>query len=261
MTTTATDFEALRKRLHQLGLFGLLGQDNALLSQSWVEPLITIEHNERQRRSLLRRLRDAKLGAFKPLADFDWHWPQRIDRELFTELVGGEFIAEATNVVLVGPNGVGKSMLAKNLVYQAVINGASACFVTASDMLHDLAAQDSSAALSRRLKRYTVPQILAIDEIGYLHYDNRYADLLFEVVTRRYQRRPIIVTTNRSFAEWNDIFPNAACVVTLIDRLVHRCEILPIKASSYRLKEAQERAEQRKAARPKRAKKTREEPA
>ena len=261
MTTTATDFEALRKRLHQLGLFGLLGQDNALLSQSWVEPLITIEHNERQRRSLLRRLRDAKLGAFKPLADFDWHWPQRIDRELFTELLGGEFIAEATNVVLVGPNGVGKSMLAKNLVYQSVINGASACFVTASDMLHDLAAQDSSAALSRRLKRYTVPQILAIDEIGYLHYDNRYADLLFEVVTRRYQRRPIIVTTNRSFAEWNDIFPNAACVVTLIDRLVHRCEILPIKASSYRLKEAQERAEQRKAARPKRARIARDVPA
>jgi hypothetical protein len=73
MTTTATDFQALRKRLHQLGLFGLLSQDNALLSQSWVEPLITIEHNERQRRTLLRRLRDAKLGAFKPLADFDWH--------------------------------------------------------------------------------------------------------------------------------------------------------------------------------------------
>jgi DNA replication protein DnaC len=238
MTTTSTDFEALRKRLHQLGLFGLLAQDNTLLSEPWVGSLITIEQNERQRRSLVRRLRDAKLGPFKPLADFDWQWPQRIDRELFTELLGGEFIAEATNVVLVGPN------------------GASARFVTASDMLHDLAAQDSSAALSRRLKRYTSPHILAIDEIGYLDYDNRYADLLFEVATRRYQLRPIIVTTNRAFADWNDIFPNAACVVTLIDRLVHRCEILPIEASSYRLKEAQERAEQRKAARPKQQKKT-----
>lgn len=256
MTTQPTDFEALRKRLHQLGLFGLLGQDNTLLSQPWVETLITLEHNERQRRSLLRRLRDAKLGAFKALADFDWHWPQRIDRALFTELLEGAFINEATNVVLVGPNGVGKSMLAKNLVHHAVINGASARFVTASDMLHDLAAQDSSAALSRRLKRYTLPHILAIDEIGYLDYDNRYADLLFEVVTRRYQLRPIIVTTNRPFAEWNDIFPNAACVVTLIDRLVHRCEILPIEASSYRLKEAQERAELRKAARTNRTKKT-----
>ena len=117
MTTTSTDFEALRKRLHQLGLFGLLAQDNTLLSKPWVGSLITIEQNERQRRSLVRRLRDAKLGPFKPLTDFDWQWPQRIDRELFTELLGGEFIAEATNVVLVGPNGVGKSMLAKNLVH------------------------------------------------------------------------------------------------------------------------------------------------
>ena len=105
MTTISTDFEALRKRLHQLGLFGLLGQDNALLSEPWVESLISIEQNERQRRSLLRRLRDAKLGVFKPLADFDWRWPLRIDRELFTELLGGEFIRDATNVVLVGPNG------------------------------------------------------------------------------------------------------------------------------------------------------------
>ena len=251
-TPTTIDFDALRKRLHQLSLFGLLAQDNAVLSEPWVEPLITIEQTERQRRSLVRRLRDAKLGIYKPLADFDWQWPRRIDQPLYNELLGGDFIAEATNVVLVGPNGVGKSMLAKNLVHYAVINGASARFVTASDMLHDLAAQDSSAALSRRLKRYTLPHILAIDEIGYLDYDNRYADLLFEVVTRRYQLRPIIVTTNRAFAQWNEIFPNAACVVTLIDRLVHHCEILPIEADSYRLKEAQERAEQRKATRPKR---------
>jgi DNA replication protein DnaC len=179
---------------------------------------------------------DAKLGACKAWADFDWHWPLHIDRDLFTELLGGEFIREATNVVLDGPNGVGKSMLAKNLVHHAVINGASARFVTASDMLHDLAAQDSSASLSRRLKRYTLPSILAVDEIiGYLDYDNGYADLLFEAVTRRYQLRPIIVTTNRAFKEWNDIFPNAARVVTLIDRLVYRCEILPIKAKSYRV--------------------------
>ena len=255
MTSTTIDFEALRKRLHQLALFGLLAQDNVVLSEPWIEQLIHIEHTERQRRSLVRRLRDAKLGAFKPLADFDWDWPQRIDRALFTELLDGAFIPEATNVVFAGPNGVGKSMLAKNLVHQAVINGTSARFVTASDMLHDLAAQESSAALSRRLKRYTLPHILAIDEIGYLAYDNRYADLLFEVVTRRYQVRPIIVTTNKPFDEWNDIFPNAACVVTLIDRLVHRCEIIAIEADSYRLKEAQERADQRKAARPKARKK------
>ena len=124
----------------------------------------------------------------------------------------------------------------------AVLNGYSARFTLASDMLHDLAAQDSSVSLARRLRRYTTPSVLAIDEVGYLSYDARYADLLFEVVTRRYQHRPIVLSTNKPFGEWNEVFPNAACVVTLIDRLIHRAEIIELDGQSYRLKEAQERA-------------------
>jgi DNA replication protein DnaC len=86
------------------------------------------------------------------------------------------------------------------------------------------------------------PQLLAVDEVGYLSYDTRYADLLFEVVTRRYeQRRPILVSTNKVFGEWNQVFPNASCVGTLIDRLVHRAQILVLEGKSYRLKEAEER--------------------
>src|SRR5207344_2304949 len=126
-----------------------------------------------------------------------------------------------------GPNGLGKSMLLKNLAHQAVLHGATSRFTLASDMLHDLAAQDSTTALARRLRRYTSPTLLAIDEVGYLSYDARYADLLFEVVTRRYeQQRSIVLTTNKPFGEWNQVFPNAACVVTLIDRLLHRAEII-----------------------------------
>ena len=131
-------------------------------------------------------------------------------------------------------------MLAKNLAHQAILHGRTASFTLASDMLHDLAAQESTTALARRLRRYTSPTVLAIDEVGYLSYDARYADLLFEVVTRRYQQRPIILTTNKAFGEWNQVFPNAACVVTLVDRLLHRAEILALEG--YRLKEAQERA-------------------
>jgi DNA replication protein DnaC len=101
----------------------------------------------------------------------------------------------------------------------------------------------SSTALARRLRRYTGPALLAIDEVGYLSYDPRYADLLFEVVTRRYeQQRCILLTTNKMFGEWNQVFPNAACVVTLVDRLLHRAEIVTLEGKSYRLKEAQERA-------------------
>jgi len=151
-------------------------------------------------------------------------------------------------------------MIAKNLTYQAVMRGYTARFAAASDMLNDLAAQQTSGTLARRLRRYCNPQLLAIDEVGYLSllaidevgylsYDNRYADLLFEVVTRRYEQRSIVLTTNRPFAEWGEIFPNAACVVTLVDRLVHRAEIIQIQGDSYRLKEAKERSARKRKAR------------
>ena len=175
-------------------------------------------------------------------ADFDYAWPKELDRSLVAELLTLGFLEQAANVVLIGPNGLGKTMLAKNLLHQAVLRGSTARFTLASDMLHHLAAQDSSAQLARRLRRYTRPTVLCIDEVGYLSYDARYADLLFEVITRRYQQRPTILTTNKPFGEWNQVFPNAACVVTLVDRLVHRSEILTVAGQSYRLKEAQERA-------------------
>jgi DNA replication protein DnaC len=105
------------------------------------------------------------------------------------------------------------------------------------------------------IRRYTTPRLLCIDEVGYLSYSSRYADLLFEVVTRRYeQQRAIVLSTNKAFTEWSEVFPHAACTVTLVDRLVHRSEILEIEGDSFRLKEAKERAAQRSAKR--RAKKS-----
>ena len=156
---------------------------------------------------------------------------------------------DASNVVLVGPNGVGKTMLAQNLAYQALLGGHTALFVTASAMLNELAAQEGSYAFNRVLKRYTQVRVLVIDEVGYLSYDSRHADLLFEVVTRRYQQRSTILTTNRPFSEWNEVFPNAACVVTLVDRLMHRAEIIHVEGRSFRLKEAQERTAERESRR------------
>ena len=197
------------------------------------------EETERQARSLKRRMDDARLGAFKSLADFDWQWPEQCDRTLVEELSSLAFLTEAANVVMVGPNGVGKTMITKNLVHQAVLAGYSARFTLASDMLHDLAAQDSSAALARRLRRYTGPALLAIDEIGYLSYDARYADLLFEVITRRYQSRSVIITTNKPFGEWNQVFPNATCIATLLDRLTHHADVTKIEGDSYRVRESE----------------------
>ena len=149
----------------------------------------------------------AHLGKFKALADFDWSWPAECDRAAITNLMTLDFIASATNVILVGPNGVGKSTLAQNLVHHAVLSGHTARFVTAAKMLNDLAAQDGASALERRLRHYARPELLVIDELGYLAYGNRHADLLFEIVNRRYERHPIVITTNRPFGEWGDVFP------------------------------------------------------
>jgi DNA replication protein DnaC len=238
--------EALKQRLRRLNLYGLLAHAEELASEPWLTRVLEIEESERLQRSFKRRLDNARLGTFKSMADFDYEWPKELDRALLDELFTFGFLEQAANVVIVGPNGLGKTMIAKNLLHQAVLRGASARFTAASDMLHDLAAQDSSTALARRLRRYTTPMILGVDEVGYLAYDTRYADLLFEVITRRYQlRRPLILTTNKPFGEWNGVFPNATCVVALVDRLVHRSEILAIDGESYRLKEAKERAARR----------------
>ena len=248
-TTPNLTLETARQRLRQLGLYGLLAQTETLLHEPWFSQVLDIEDAERIRRSLKRRLDDARLGTFKPVADFDWTWPTKCNRPLIEELFSLGFVEEAANVVLIGSNGLGKTMLLKNLTYQAVMHGHSARFTLASDMLHDLAAQNTSTALATRLRRYTTPTVLAIDEVGYLSYDARYADLFFEVVTRRYLNRPILLSTNKLFGEWTQVFPNAACVVTLIDRLMHRAEIVALEGESYRLKEAKERVARKAKAR------------
>ena len=245
MTTTPTDHDSPRQALRRRGLFGLLAHWEEVHAVDWLPTLIDYEQRERQRRSLERRLRFARLGAFKPLCDFDWQWPKKIDRGAIEELCSLEFVTECANVVLIGPNSTGKTTIAKNLAHLALLGGYTARFITASAMLNDLAAQDSAAALNRRLRHYCRPALLVCDELGYLSYDSRYADLLFEVVTRRYQQRSTIITTNKVFSEWNQVFPNAASVVTIIDRLVHKSEIITIEGDSYSLKEAKERAAQK----------------
>jgi DNA replication protein DnaC len=245
MTNITTD-NPLLLRAKALKLYGLLAHWDEVAGAAWIEPLIQWEEQERARRSLERRLGSAHLGRFRPLADFDWDWPKRCDREAIEELMGLAFLEETANAILVGPNGVGKSTIARNIAHQAVLAGHTVLCTSAAQMLNELAAADGDNALRRRLALYARPRLLLIDEIGYLSYSNRHADLLFEVVSRRYQEKSTLVTTNRPFSEWGEVFPNAACVVSLVDRLVHNAEIVQIEGESYRLKEAKERSEKRR---------------
>lgn len=237
-----TNTESLQRRAQELRLNGLLAHWSEVADASWVGELVQWEEEERSRRSLERRLREAQIGRFKPLCDFDWNWPTRCDRAAIEELMSLEFLTTCSNVVLVGPNGIGKSMLARNLAHQALINGRTVLFTIAGQMLGELAALDSDSALRRRLRHYASPDLLVVDEIGYLSYSNRHADLLFELISRRYETKSTLVTTNKTFSEWSEVFPNAACVVSLVDRLVHNSEVIAIEGESFRLKEAQERA-------------------
>jgi len=256
LTDNPPSSELLEERARRLGLYGLLTHWQELGDQPWVQTLITCEEAERSRRSLERRIRTSKVGRFKTIVDFDWSWPKRIDRPLIEELMQLGFIGDATNIILAGPNGVGKSTIARNIVHQALLRGHTVLCASASAMLNDLAARDTSTALARRLRRYTNPAVLLVDEIGYLSYDSRAADLLFEVVSRRHEQRPIILTTNKPFAEWNEVFPNASSVTALVDRLLHRAEIVKIEGDSYRAKEAKEHATEKARQRAARSKKT-----
>lgn len=236
----------LQKRLRALGLLGLAAHIDELRDEPWLARVLAIEEDERQHRGLDRRLKTSRLGRFKPMADYDWRWPKAINRAAVEALFQLRFLEDGANVILAGPIGVGKTMIAKNLAHAVVRSGKTARCTTASAMLNELATQDGVTALHRAFRRYTSPAVLVVDELGYVAYANRHADLLFEVVNRRYELgRPIIVTTNRSFTEWGDLFPNATCVVPLVDRLVHHSEIIDIDGESYRLKEARERARPR----------------
>jgi len=231
-----------QQRLSVLGLYGVLHHFDDVKDEKWLGWLLDVEEEQRTIRSMERREKAARLGRFKDIADFDWSFPKKIDRKQIKELFTLRFIDDGANVIFLGPNGTGKTMLSKNLAYRCLQQGHNVAFTTASAMLNALAAEDSASALERRLRRLCAPKVLCVDEVGYLSYGNRHADLLFEVVTRRYElQRPVVITTNKAFREWGEVFPSAACVVTLVDRLVHRSEVVQVEGPSFRLKEAAER--------------------
>ncbi len=199
-----------------------------------IEQLVTLEMREREARNLARRTKYATIGTFLPLDRFDWNHPRQIDRDLFEHLLGGEHLRTATNVLLRGPSGVGKTTLAQLLAFDALQKGHTVRFSTLAAALADLLKQESLPAVERRLRRYTSPDLLVLDEIGYLPCDSRSADLLYNIISRRHEKKSTVVTTNLPFKQWTTIFPGAACIVALVDRFAQHCHILDIDADSYR---------------------------
>ena len=247
--------DSLASRLTQIGLKSMAQSLDDFIARAtkarWsphvlLEQLHKIESDERARLSLEYRLRFSGIGRFKLMADFNWDWPTKIERELIEQALTLDFLQESRNLILLGRNGLGKTMIAKNIAYAAVMAGYSVLFRTAADIIEHLQC-DSPQLRRRRINAYSKPHLLCIDELAYLSYDDNAADLLYEVINRRYEKRSVIITTNRTFKEWNQVFPNATCIATLLDRLTHHADVTVFEGESYRLHESeQESAARRK---------------
>jgi DNA replication protein DnaC len=170
------------------------------------------------------------------VADFEWSWPTKIERDVIERALTLDFLPEARNLVLVGRNGLGKTMITQNICHAAVLAGYSVLFRSAAALLEELHREGRRS----KLRTYANVGLLCIDEVGYLSFDDKAADLLYEVVNRRYERKPVILTTNRPFKEWNEVFPNATCIVTLLDRLLHHADVTVIDGDSYRVREREQ---------------------
>ena len=245
MTTTPSN--SLSAQLQQIGLraipadlddFLARATKNRWSPQQLIEQLARAEIAERSRRSMERRLRllrhqglqtDGRLRL--DLAD-----QNRTRRDRARAYAG--LSERIRNLVLVGRNGLGKTMIAQNICHAAVLAGSSVLFRSAPALLEDLHRQTPEGR-RRKLRSYANVGLLCVDEVGYLSFDDKAADLLYEVINRRYERKPVILTTNRPFKEWNEVFPNATCIVTLLDRLLHHADVTVIEGNSYRVRESE----------------------
>lgn len=256
---TTTKSAELKEQLAQVGLLALAEGLEDFLARATkgrfsprqtVEEIARLETTEGAKRSLERRLERSRIGRFKPLADFDWNWPKKIERDVIERALTLDFIEEHRNLVLLGANGVGKTMIARNVAYQAALAGHSVLFVTAAELLDDLRSEVAQTTFRRKLTKYASPQLLVIDEVGYLSYDHHAADLLYKVVDRRYEKKSIVLTTNLAFRDWNTVFPNATSIATLLDKLTHHADVTVVEGDSYRVHESQKEAAARRKKKP-----------
>jgi DNA replication protein DnaC len=200
--------------------------------------LIQGEVATRQDRIIARRIKAARFPVIKTLEAFRWDWPKKINRLQIQELFRLRFIEEKANVIFLGLVGLGKTHLATALGYAACQHGHSVLFANAIDVINTLSAAQTKGVLKTQLKRYLSPAILVLDEVGYLPIDQRGADLLFQVISQRYERGSIILTSNKAFKQWPAIFNGDSTITSaVLDRLLHHAETVLIEGSSYRMKD------------------------
>lgn len=208
----------------------------------YLSELIKEEDNLRKDRTIQRRIRMARFPVVKTLDQFNWSWPKKINQAQIQNLFRLKFIEDKSNVVFIGGVGLGKTHLASALGYQACLKGHTVLFASAIDAINHLISAQRTERLKQELKKYQKPSLLILDELGYLPIDKNGADLLFQIISQRYEQGSIVITTNRVFKDWPEIFNNDSTLTSaLLDRLLHHTEAVVIEGKSYRMKEVAEK--------------------
>ena len=236
----------LNSLMHKLKMEYLPGNLDALCEQaakreldyrSFLAEALATEWNGRHQKGLESRLKQARMPWIKTIEQFDFSFQPSIDRKVVRELAGGAFVERAENVILLGPPGVGKTHLAIALGVKAAEAGHRVLFLTLEELMTRLKRASKENRLERQLQQFTYPKLLIVDEIGYLPLNREEASLFFRLVARRYEKASMILTSNKGFLDWGEVFSDQVIATAILDRLLYHATTLNIKGESFRLKE------------------------
>lgn len=237
----------LEENLKYLKLAFMLEQHQELSRQAskkqwshldYLEKLADGETALRKDRATQRRIQMARFPVIKTLDQFSWTWPKSLNRLQVQNLFRLQFIKDRSNIIFLGGVGLGKTHLATALGYSACLKGYRVLFATAVDIINTLSAARKAGGMKQELKKYTRPALLIIDELGFLPIDKAGADLLFQVISLRYEQGAVIITSNRAFKDWPEIFNNDSTLTSaILDRLLHHAETVLVEGKSYRMKD------------------------